>query len=348
MSSFCDGNECIEGARRSVLEELPLDARSVEDVYSNNLDPKVKDYLGSFESTIRLVNTKDVDEVIDKLTLIQDKLRSDKSLKEEDKYLGLAAGSIAIESTKLWTSVFDDLDHPLRAIKNAQSSPDKMFQHRDLQIDIPDNDIVVNVELETRPNIDLVILVDVLAIIAFFGVPFPAILASLYAFFFVQIEIVPAPTADPTLAPVKAPSKSPSASPTHAPSVLATAIPSTSPTTVPTSAPSSSDVPSSVPSTVLSSQPSQLPSLTPSISKVPSSAPSSSNVPSSVPSSAPSSQPSQLPSLTPSISKNPSSAPSSSSIPSFVPSSAPSSAPSSSSIPSSAPSSAPSAAPSPA
>ena len=296
MSSFCDGNECIEGARRSVLEELPLDARSVEDVYSNNLDPKVKDYLGSFESAIRLVNTKDVDEVIDKLTLIQDKLRSDKSLKEEDKYLGLAAGSIAIESTKLWTSVFDDLDHPLRAIKNAQSSSDNMFHNRHLEMDIPENDVAVNVELERRPNIDLVILVDFLVTIAFFGVPFPAIFASLVAFFFVRIERGAAPSTDPTLAPTK----SPSALPTPVLSALPTTIPSALPTTVPTSAPIISNFPSSVPSMVPSSQPSQLPSLAPSMSKIPSSAPSKSSIPSSVPSSVPSTVPSSAPSAVPS------------------------------------------------
>jgi len=228
VSSYCEDRACRRSVRKSAFEKVEFGKTHMRDAYPEDLDLTVKEHLESIESTIRSLDTQNEQEVIGGLTLLQDTLRETADIKESNKYVGLAAGSIAIESTKLWSSVLSNPDHPLNAAKEASSISGNLF-HRNLQ------DIEVQVELEQTPQNQLIILFDVLGLVLFLGFPIPAIFASLYAFYFLQIEVVvpQAPTSKPSSLPSSLPSSKPSNSPSSKPSNSPSSKPSVTPSRKP-------------------------------------------------------------------------------------------------------------------
>jgi len=297
VSSYCVDHTCIRNVYQSALEQVPLGAQSVEEVLPDGIDESVRVYLKSFESAIYEVNTDNAEDIIDEMEAIQAKLREDDTLDEKGKYLGLAAGSIAIESTKLWTNVFRDPSHPLNVVRKASKRSNSMFQRRRLQ------SIVITTGGGQDSDLRFTIFADFATLIAFFGIPFPAIFASLWA-----LAVSRDQEESPSLQPSISPSRKPSAKPSLGPSIQPTisSIPSILPTSAPSLVPTISNVPSVLPSVVPSKTPSLMPSLKPSLmpSLMPSRMPSLK--PSLMPSRMPSLKPSSVPSLVPTISHAPS------------------------------------------
>jgi len=317
MSSFCLDDECGSIARRNMLEEVPFHVKNVKEVYPENLDPRLKKYLESFESTIRSIDTHDAEEVVAALSLIQDELRESPTINKDEKNLALAAGSVAIESTKLWSSVLSNPKHPLNKIKSRKldNSVDQFFENsRNLQ------DVVIEINTGiTQIQAVFVILVDFFTLILFLGFPFPSIMASFYSFVTADDIFSRAPpTVNPSAYPsiTESPSLSPSISAKPSSSIKPTVQPSFSPSGKPSAKPSSD--PSSKPSSTPSVKPSATSSFSPSAkpSTTPSSTPSSSPSLSSAPSTVPTSQPTTTPSITPT--SQPTTTPSS--VPSRMPS----------------------------
>jgi len=182
ISNYCENLECVRNAYQGALENVPLGARRVEEVVSESMNDSIKGYLKSFESAIYSVTLENTGEIISELESIQATLRGDETLDENDKYLGLAAGSIAIESTTLWVSVFNDPSHPLHAVRDVSSRTGSFFQHRKLQ------SIIISFPTPGASNgnqngdLNFTIFADFITLIAFIGIPFPAIFASLWAF----------------------------------------------------------------------------------------------------------------------------------------------------------------------
>ena len=211
VASYCVGYECIRSVRRSAFEHFNLGIVHMNEAYPEDYDPVVKNHLESIETIIRKVDDDGVDKVVAGLELLQDDLREKEGIAEEQKSVGLAAGSMAVESTKLWMSVDSDPNHPLRATRGVQNNFQNPFDRRLQPGQLPFDFDIQFVIPNQSGNVG-VILADVLALIIFVGFPIPAIFASLLAnIFFATVSSVP------TKAPSASPSASPSSSPTNPP-----------------------------------------------------------------------------------------------------------------------------------
>ena len=326
VSSFCDNLKCVQSAYQAAMEETSLGISDLQDVYPNSFESSpVKYHLDKIESTIKSVDVSNANEVIKELKAIQALLREDISISIEDKHVGLAAGSVAIESTKLWTMVFRDPSHPLHVIQEVSTVSKSFFQHRKLQ----------SIQTSGGTDLSYTILADVIAIVAFLGIPFPSIFASLWAFAITNVatqmpSAVSSPSTSPSSKPTSIPSMHPSTHPTIFPSAAPSVFPSAFPTFIPTSFPTL--YPSTHPSNYPSLNPTSVPSAFPTF--IPTSFPTlhPSQIPTVVPSSIPSTYPTTSPSLEPSSSPSlfPSSFPSlnPTSVPSVAPSTHPTSHPS--------------------
>ena len=245
VSSFCDNLKCVQSAYQAAMEEIPLGKSDLQDVSPDSFDSSpVKYHLYKIESTIKSIDENNTDEVINELRTLQALLREDTSIRDEDKRMALAAGSVAIESTKLWTTVFRDPGHPLHVVQEVSTVSKSFFQHRKLQ----------SIQTSGGTDLSYTILADILTLIAFFGKPFPSIFASLWSFAISNVA-----TSMPSA--VSSPSTSPSNMPTSYPTLFPTTIPTVNPTSVPSVAPSL--YPTSVPSVNPTSVPSVAPSLYP-------------------------------------------------------------------------------------
>ena len=206
VASYCIGYKCIRSVRKNAIAKFDFGITHMNEAYPEDYDPVVKEHLESIEALIRKVDYNGVDEVVGGLELLQDDLRDKEGIAEEQKSVGLAAGSMAIESTKLWMSVDSDPNHPLRSVRGVQVFAEDPFD-RHLQVQFPfDFDISIDIPLQSG-NAG-VILADVLALIVFVGFPIPAIFASLLANIYFG-----------TPAPTRAPSAKPSAKPSARPVV---------------------------------------------------------------------------------------------------------------------------------
>lgn len=250
MASYCASESCIESARQSTLLVNPLSILTVEEATAthDDLDPRVKQYLQSFESAIHLLDTESRDTVITEIMKVQDDVRANTDLNDKDKYLALAAGSVALESTRLWTDVQANSQHPLKTLKQGMEPiGDRHLQELDVSINIG--------------GILLTVLSDVIFLILFLGLPFPAIIASFLIYSFVEIEVYESPSMIPSLTTF--PSNSPTVTPTRKPSTSPSARPTSKPSIFPSVSPSRSPKPSTTPSK--SPKPSTTPSNSPSV-----------------------------------------------------------------------------------
>jgi len=260
VSNFCDNYDCIRQAYQGALEEIPFDVKRVHDIMPDNSN-EMNEFMQSFEKIIYSVDEFNVDEKLKEMEAIQAKLREDEILSPKEKYVGLAAGSVAMESTKLWTSVYRNPSHPLTNIRTVSKSK-RLFQHRSLQ--------GVSVEFVGLDfDLNFTIFADFASLIAFLGIPFPAIFASLWAYSISNNKQDNSPSTQPSISqmpstkPSLKPSLQPSISnmPTGKPSAIPSRLPSLSPSLGPSSAPSISHAP-----TLFSSRnPSTIPSLNPSL-----------------------------------------------------------------------------------
>lgn len=199
VSSYCSDEECIESSLELANSDFSIGVKKALEDFPEDIEDSIRDHLESIRlSILSLDDDEEVQDVISSLELIQKKLREDKNVEDDAKYLGLAAGSVAIESTKLWTSVHSDAHHPLHSIKRNG------YSGRGLQ----DVEVEVNVDDQTA----LIILADFVGLVAFLGIPLGAILASLYAF-----DVLSTRTPSPTPSPTQSPTPSPTQSPTVAP-----------------------------------------------------------------------------------------------------------------------------------
>ena len=198
-ASYCSNDECIEQTFSSAADHINNGMIDPYTEFPEDFGPTLKEYLESVRSTILSGTAVDGEEMIDELTKIQSKIQGDSTMDEDEKFIGIAATSIAVESTKLWSSVFSDAEHPLRGIRNVNS------QDRNLQ---------TNPENETA----LVILADVLGLIFSFFNPIGSILAS-----YLTCSAYKIPSSQPSMSPM----------PTDTPSVIPTFRPSTSPSAAP-------------------------------------------------------------------------------------------------------------------
>ena len=350
LSSYCfdDNEECMLNAHRSIVQTEDLSLNFADTQKLENLDTSIKLYLDSVYAEILSIESKGFERVMESLLSIENEMNGMRGINEEDKRLGLAATSIAIESTKLWNRVLSDTDHPLHLLQNVSNlaAKNNNLRHRNLQ---------ASIENIMGVDIAVIILIDFIACLACYGNVFVAIGASFFAFlisldpekpeltvpsFFGCVDSIFFPNL-PNVAPFF-PVMSPTAAPTMFPTVSSgpSGLPSQSP--APSSSPSMSSSTSTQPSASTSS-----PSMAPSVSLQPSMSPSTSPSKSAVPSASPTANPSisaqptsstSNPSMAPSKSPQPSSSPSSSPSKSSVPSVSPTANPSISTQPSMSPS----------
>lgn len=81
--------------------------------YPDYFDPKVKDILGSVESTINLLTFNNVDYVTELLSQHEKELENMNDVDQESQIIGLLGISVAIESSKLWHDAITNTDHSL-------------------------------------------------------------------------------------------------------------------------------------------------------------------------------------------------------------------------------------------
>ena len=181
VSSYCETQACIKSVHQSAFSQFNFQVTHMRDAYPSDLDPAVKSHLESIESTIFLLDvTHNAEEVVEKLAELQDGLRETSGINESEKAMGLAAGSIAIESTKQWTIVLNDPDHTLKAVNGISMRAGHRF-HRNLQFTFG-QDLELFLQNSNISKTSLIIFFDVLGLVMFLGFPIPAIFASWYAF----------------------------------------------------------------------------------------------------------------------------------------------------------------------
>ena len=175
VASYCIGYKCIRSVRKNAIAKFDFGITHMNEAYPEDYDPVVKEHLESIEALIRKVDYNGVDEVVGGLELLQDDLRDKEGIAEEQKSVGLAAGSMAIESTKLWMSVDSDPNHPLRSVRDVQ-----MFSNNPFDRHLQDVDVQFEIDPSDPSNTNT-ILIDVITLVIFVGFPVPAIFASLFA-----------------------------------------------------------------------------------------------------------------------------------------------------------------------
>lgn len=184
-ASYCSNDECIEQTFSSAADHVNNGMIDPYTEFPEDFGPTLKEYLESVRSTILSGTIVDGEEMIDELMMIQSKMQDDSTMDEDEKFIGIAATSIAVESTKLWSSVFSDAEHPLRDIRTVNS------QDRNLQ---------TTIELNISREAALVIAADVFGLILTLGIPIGAILGS-YLAYEELFPIPPKPSTSPSAAP---------------------------------------------------------------------------------------------------------------------------------------------------
>jgi len=137
-SSFCPkGDElCKNNAYKFTLEQFQ-DKKQLEEVeYPKNFDQRIKNAMDETLTVISNKDNLDIDSVVEKLTQLEDSMTEMKDIDENNRVVGLATVSVAIESAKLWHAVDSDETHPLHAMRgHFNKNNNRKLQNSIVRID---------------------------------------------------------------------------------------------------------------------------------------------------------------------------------------------------------------------
>jgi len=133
MADFCPIGDlfCKAMMFKATLEEYSTgNSESNELNVPADFDEDIKESLQIAHNTINSLNENNSDDVVDMLSVIMNDIESMEDVNPNQKDLGVAALSVATESTKLWNEVYTNSDHPMHHLV-----ADKIDHQRRLQGD---------------------------------------------------------------------------------------------------------------------------------------------------------------------------------------------------------------------
>ena len=129
VSSYCDegDSECLSNVYRSIIKEFHLAQNGPRKVdFPEDFDPKLEKLMKDVDSTLDLLNGEgdgdsdhDFEEVVEKLTTLQNEIRNTAVSNDTHKIAALCGASVAIESAKMWHEAYGDVDHPLYGLHDV-------------------------------------------------------------------------------------------------------------------------------------------------------------------------------------------------------------------------------------
>jgi len=126
MAAFCDKGDYLCKAlssKATVKAFSRLHSETDEEMkYPESMDEKVKNHLILAETVIDSLNEDNTDEVVEMLNTIQTDLEELEDVMPEYQSVGVAGLSVAIESTKFWSKVMKDVNHPLYSLVNGKQN----------------------------------------------------------------------------------------------------------------------------------------------------------------------------------------------------------------------------------
>jgi len=117
-ASFCPEGDhlCTANAYKATLNQFQSQGEPTEINYPSDFDDRIKSAMDETNTVIKSSVDRDVDDVVEELTQIQDKIEDMSDVNTSHQVVGLSAVSVAIESTKLWHQVYNDESHPLHSM----------------------------------------------------------------------------------------------------------------------------------------------------------------------------------------------------------------------------------------
>jgi len=152
-SSYCPKGDaaCEANAYKATLlefERVKEGSRLIK--YPQDFDGEVKALMNKMHRTLRKYDGSDHEKVMETLYDIENELENMKDVDVASQATGLATISVALESTKLWTSAHEEKSHPLHRVLVAKKS------ERKLQTVVYENVILADVNATLANSIALV------------------------------------------------------------------------------------------------------------------------------------------------------------------------------------------------
>jgi len=142
LSDYCPigDSDCAFHAYKITKDEFQLATRGFprKVKFPAEFDPKMKHMFDSMVSSVKSINELNLDDVVDALNDIQDKLEEMSNVDKVHQTKILAAVSVAVESTKLWHATHFDEEHPLNPMISYFSTEEDRDRRLQIQ-NIPFN-----------------------------------------------------------------------------------------------------------------------------------------------------------------------------------------------------------------
>jgi len=116
MASFCDDEDTKESCMTMAHNCADLDMSDV--IYPDNLDPKLLMKVDDIYTTLNTLQEDNVHDTLEKLNAIKEEIKV-MDVDPVHKHAALSGAAVAVESTKLWTAVYTNADHPLFGIHHS-------------------------------------------------------------------------------------------------------------------------------------------------------------------------------------------------------------------------------------
>jgi len=123
VANYCPSNDsaCRSNAYAATLERFHIQEsgkKNPKNIVPDEIDDKVKNALRNVYSTLSKLDQNNVDSVIGKLDKIQKKITKMKDVNPAHQMIGVAAVSVAKESSSYWINVYNDKSHPFTPMLN--------------------------------------------------------------------------------------------------------------------------------------------------------------------------------------------------------------------------------------
>jgi len=123
VANYCPSTDssCRSNAYAATLKRFHIQETATKHsktVVPADMDAKVKSALRTVYSTLSKLDQNNVDSVIGKLDTIQKKITNMKNINPAHQMIGVAAVSVAKESSSYWINVYNDKGHPFTPMLN--------------------------------------------------------------------------------------------------------------------------------------------------------------------------------------------------------------------------------------
>jgi len=116
MASFCDDEDTKESCMTMAHNCADLDMSDV--ICPDNLDPKLLMKVDDIYTTLNTLQEDNVHDTLEKLNAIKEEIKV-MDVDPVHKHAAVSGAAVAVESTKLWTAVYTNADHPLFGIHHS-------------------------------------------------------------------------------------------------------------------------------------------------------------------------------------------------------------------------------------